>query len=470
MLTPKNGIGDLLLPRRDLVTHYCDLLLEESSKPGGRYGTVSCYWRGPKGSGKTTFLLLMGREMHDRGCQVFFGSNAADFNDIDRSFVRQLSENRSAFGDTVVVLIDEVPEGRTKGFWVQLLKECKSVIVLGVGVPALDASSPVHFERKYNPHELYIAYHFQSELSELVDELLRHFPENTREQLTPLCKDVNSFAGGHMYPTLLLCQHFLRLPDWPVHYKEMLRTSGLVNTEAYLNIKTRCFETLPDLNTFLKFLRKAPDPEDFKNFEKLGLWDGVSGRFVSPLYFNILMNSMNTSLKDIDVPMLSADATSEEKIQYIIMQGLVDMEPQDFRQPYSGGWNTEDAIGNVWAYRAKYNIGTGLYVSGQTQTARPPRKDGVVNKDGTPRKNMGGEPRVDFVFNGDMDVAVELMRTGVHKGADKAEVERHALRFGKEYKRWENSSALLIFQLTGDASHIIVPKTKVSPTTHLCMS
>ena len=59
-----------------------------------------------------------------------------------------------------------------------------------------------------------------------------------------------------------------------------------------------------------------------------------------------------------------------------------------------------------------------------------------------------------------MDVAVELMRTGVNKATDKVQVENHCQRFSKQYKRWKDSSALLIFQLTGDDRHIIVPQSK----------
>jgi hypothetical protein len=462
-LTPKNGVGCLLLPRRDLVKKCCNELMEDSQAVSGRNSTVSAYWRGPKGSGKTTFLHLMGREMQDRDCQVFYLNNAADFNKTDRTFVKSLSENRSEYENTVVVMIDEVPGGVGKGFWVTLLKECKGVIVIGVGVPALDSSSPVHFECKNNPHELYIAYHFQSELNELVDELLRHFPENTREQLIPFCEVVNSFTGGHMFPTLKLCEHFLQIPDWPDHYEKALRSSSLVKTEAYIEIRKRCFDAaLPSLNTFVRFLQHNPTADDVVKYEKLGLWDSQSDQFLSSLYFNLLMNFVdNNTWKKSGVAMLPADASSEDKIEFIIEQGLVLMENQDFSEPYAGGWSHEDRVGNMWALGVRQRVPS-MYVSGQTQTKRPPRNDGAVNKDGSLRKNMGGEPRVDFVFNGSTDVAIELLLTGVQtKSKDKKEVNKHSLRFDEAYKRWKNSCALFTFQLTGGGSDIIVPKNGV---------
>jgi hypothetical protein len=472
-LTPKNGIGRLLLPRRDLIKKCCDELIKRSQTVSGRNSAVSAYWRGPKGSGKTTFLHLMGREMQDRDCQVFYLNNAADFNETDRTFVRSLSENRSEYEDTVVVMIDEVQGGVGKGFWVQLMKE---------------------FETKNNPHELYIAYHFQSELSELVDELHRHFPENTREQLAPFCERVNSYAGGHMFPTLKLCEHLLQIPDWPDHYQKALRSSDLVNTEAYIAIRKRCFDAaLPSLNTFVRFLRHNPTLEDIVNYEKPGLWDQTYRQFVSPLYFNLLWNSSALWAPGQDIElleMLPANASAEEKIEFIIKQGLAGMEKNDFLNPYAGGgWSYEEPIGNMWALRAYqrvcalrvyqrvcalrvyqrvcalrvYQRVCALYISTHQTQQLEAKRYGVVLSERAILVDhmMRKKPCVDFVFSGSTDVAVELLLTGVHdKSKDKAKVNKQSLRFSEKYKQWENSCALFTIQLTGDDSDIILPTKK----------
>jgi hypothetical protein len=419
-LTPCHGIGGLLLPRRDLVKKCCDELMEESQAVSGRNSAVSGYWRGPQGSGKTTFLHLMGREMQDRDCQVFFLENAADFNETDDTFVRSLSENRSEFEDTVVVMIDEVPTGLDKVFWERLLKECQGVIVVGVGVPALPSCSPVHLQERCTAHELCIALKFQSELSELVDALHRHFPENTREQLIPFCKVVNATAGGHVYPTLKLCEHLLQIPDWPDRYEKALWSSDLVSTKAYAAIKRRCYTgTLPTCDTFERVAQLRPTPADIEWFESLGLWDSTHKQLMSPLYNTLLWNTS-------DFP------ASTEKIELIIEQGLAGMDPQLFVNPY-GSWDNYNPMALMWAL----NVGERVPRVRVFPSFRP--------------------TYVLFTFSGLKDVAaIELLRTGVDtKDQDRAEVEERSLHFGEK-----DHTAMLIFQLTGDDSDIIVPPEK----------
>jgi hypothetical protein len=57
----------------------------------------------------------------------------------------------------------------------------------------------------------------------------------------------------------------------------------------------------------------------------------------------------------------------------------------------------------------------------------------------------GKNPCIDFVFNGENDVGIELIRNG-----NAAMCEEHADRFKEKYVRWQKSGAILNFIVIGN--------------------
>lgn len=84
---PDNGVGSCMIDRNVLVNKVSDILSENK--------VASYYFRGPRGSGKTLMLYLLGRKLQSSGCKVIFikhsgkltGLSDEVFQDLDSSSV-----------------------------------------------------------------------------------------------------------------------------------------------------------------------------------------------------------------------------------------------------------------------------------------------------------------------------------------------------------------------------------------------
>jgi hypothetical protein len=133
---PQRGGGRVIVERDWFIKKTASLVLSK----GGAAKYRSYYWRAPVGSGKTTFLKLLGRELQHRGCDVRM-LLAGQLEKIDDGYVSELALN--AGSNVVALLVDEVHNNPKTYKWDELLKSKPSnPLTIGVGVPQLNGSSP----------------------------------------------------------------------------------------------------------------------------------------------------------------------------------------------------------------------------------------------------------------------------------------------------------------------------------------
>ena len=137
-----HGGGNVVFQRDWFIHETSRMVLEKSS-----LGYRSYYWRAPVGSGKSVFLKLMGRKLQSCGCDVYL-TIASELHRYSKGYFTKLA--KEAGQKTVVLLIDEVQNDMKTYHWNALLKELRpsNLLVIGVGVPQLNAPSP-QFDYKY---------------------------------------------------------------------------------------------------------------------------------------------------------------------------------------------------------------------------------------------------------------------------------------------------------------------------------
>lgn len=346
--------------------------------------------------------MLLGHEMQKRQFEVYFAPYCAAIKESDIQYVHSIMLNRPSSLPTPVFIIDEATIDPKNEIWFYLTKFYKSVIVLTFGVSRAPENSILSTATEHYPLELSYANKFyDSEMNELVDKLSELYKGTQRDDVLEMCEWVRSYTGGHMFPMLMLCQYALELPDWTVNYKLEITSEEFSKGENYNTIITRCFTT-PNANIVDRFLRGQATAQDVIIFEKLCLWN--ESDFVSIMFKNHLINSLPPFSDPNEIVKLNKKISVAEKIDVIITTGLKHMESIDYKEPNLKNLKYEDAITFGWVTNVKRSIPE-LYISIQVQAEREKHQD----ENDARIQNIGKEPCVDCVFNGDVDVAIEIM-------------------------------------------------------------
>lgn len=435
LLTPFDGIGRILLNREHLVDRFAGSIVAQTRFP------VQHYWRAPRGSGKTTFLFLLGEKLKTLGCTVYYLNDGKkltqDYVDsIKNEVIRQLQINANK---KIVLIVDEADGDH--GHWVSLLKPTDrlfgKLIVLGAGVPQFQNMS-ANFATKHNAEELLFKH---SEMDSLVDALhnVMRVDKDKNEALKRLCKYVQDQTGGHLFVMLKLCEYVVDQDKWYEDelYQKILTRSALLETEVYKEIISRCYsDDAKETAAFLRVYSGSPQSTDKSDLEKIGVFNSTRNVFLSSFYETVQLNRSfaHYHVKDVDIVKIPDNATADQKLELIIKTGLSKMTDNDFQDPYCDDVADEDAIGHRFGVYVSQHI-AGLYIAAQV----PPE----------------GRSRaaVDYVFNGSVDVALELTRNA----SDRIDVE-HAGRFTGEggfpsayrYEQWKDRFAVLNFQVSID--------------------
>ena len=114
---PENGVGDALFSRKALVSRFLEDLFHSKG--------LNFYIRGPKGSGKTLLLYLIGRELQRLGETVYFVDHADALRDLKKQNIQSL-EDKLPKGKKLYLLIDEVHQNTKDKMWNYLLKDEKN--------------------------------------------------------------------------------------------------------------------------------------------------------------------------------------------------------------------------------------------------------------------------------------------------------------------------------------------------------
>ena len=174
---------------------------------------MSHYFPGPRGTGKSVWLALLGRALKQKGEQVYHIKHAGALRKMNVS-------NFSSLGSAdkpVYLLVDEVQENPSDEMWGYLLKEDnKGIVVIGAGIPAEGGISPA-FITRHDPNELLLAdedfdaaflAHFASILAPVVlpDTLP---PKDSTTAVQELLYWLLSYTNGHTYPLLKLGDYII---------------------------------------------------------------------------------------------------------------------------------------------------------------------------------------------------------------------------------------------------------------------
>jgi len=421
---PYDGPGQVLFQRRiqdnqSFFKQQADFILERKG---------SHYYRGAPGSGKTVFLKMLGKELQDRGCLVYFISNAGELVEHAREEYIQLSKLGKV--QTVVILVDEVHKAPNSPRWTPLLRELKKdLIVIGVGIKRVGITDPSpDFRVKHPATEMLLT---QADLPQLIEHWSgeRH-PE---EVVHPVCECLLEFTGGHLYPFTHLAEYLfnqdqvslLSMKDILQH----LRSDEFSTHEVMVNIKRRCFEGtthVPLLTAARKvFLLDVFKGSDFRELveplEAMAFWDNKANWFISDLLTCHLYTLVTKEDTNKDAIFVDEKNDWESTAEDLVIHGLTNMEQKDFEDPTSANFRFENGLGILWGYHVGCAF-KNLYASPQTQVSHH------------------SPSTVDWYFDSRLNMAVELIRNGRPGGLQ----ERHGLnskfqKFSKGglYSQWE---------------------------------
>ena len=137
-LFPDNGIGSFVIEREILVKKMIDIV--NGSK------VSNYYFRGPRGSGKSFMLNLLGKRLREMNKKVFLIEHAGELRTLSKERLKEIDDSLK---ERAYILIDEVHENLSDSLWNHLLKKVHAnLVVTGVGIPTLDGRSPA-FKHKF---------------------------------------------------------------------------------------------------------------------------------------------------------------------------------------------------------------------------------------------------------------------------------------------------------------------------------
>ncbi len=420
-------LGSVFVQRTEYISSWCDRIagIEDCSKH---------YWRGPKGSGKTVFLWLLGRELQKRDLQVYYIEDADFLKNITKADINFTIEMNNINNKRTVLMIDEGQSNSNDGIYTHLIRGTPSLIVLSVGVSSYGSSPGYPDEFKYNSANIFLQENELDAFTELwyTEATKRQLIDYSKQQLLNCFQWLLLFTGGLMYPMLAISDHLLSSDIYVAHfhnYQHYLTSFMFFTSKTCTTIKSRCFDGHAS-PLFQKLLNQGEyDIDNLAQLEKFGYWDSgksndcLKGWFVSDFLLFIVYNRHISYCVS-----LSREICMDDKIQAIIIMGLKGMSESDFMEGSSSTvTKMENAIGFCWGYKVR-NAFPALFIAPQTRAN--------TNSFGKTK------PTVDFTFNGEMDVAIELSKNNY-------DIPGKLAKFAEEgvYHQWGNRYAILNFQL-----------------------
>ena len=282
---PKNGVGSALFSRTVLVNEILDDVYTLDNE--------SFYIRGPRGSGKTLLLCLIGRELQSRGETVYYIKHADALDDLYEQDVQRVEEELSE-GKKLYLLIDEVHTNANDKMWNYLLKETNKTITIGFGLPENMETSPL-FEKKYEPSFLMLTKKDFSTEEEL--QLLGHGANiSDTSMLSDLVDWMLAYTGGHAFPFLKLCEHMLKEKKQFCEerkFESVVNSGGFYESPTFNVIVTRSYEMLEKTrDSAIRILETGVvSLHDASRMIKVGLWNKATNWFISNLLVSFLFRT-----------------------------------------------------------------------------------------------------------------------------------------------------------------------------------
>ena len=422
--------GSVVLERQEYISQWCNKIqaIDDSSHH---------YWRGPKGSGKTTFLLLLGKELQNRNLSVYYLKHAGYLGNITEVSVNNTIANNDKIKKRTVLMIDEAHENVNAPIYICLLRECRTLIILATGISRISSYS-VTFDHKHDPYNIFLQ---ESEVEDFADVWYHHIESKFKKcnrrlaDIIKFCEWLRLFTGGLMYPMVAICEHMFSDGILEKHfelYQLYLTSAEFYCSAACMNIKSRCFDA-QNVALFKKILSHGELlASNVLELETLGYWASdegscLSGWFVSDFILYIAYN-WSTASPSLDLDWCSSLSVSE-KIEALIIMGLRNMTESDFFEGvHLDSVKLENAFAFCWG-REVHTQFPSVIIAPQT------------------RANSGKPPTVDYKFNGPMSIAIELSK-------NHHDIKRKLKKFaiGGIYNQWIDRFAILNFQINSTST------------------
>lgn len=294
-------------------------------------------------------------------------------------------EHFKATGKDTVVLIDEFPNFFKSNFHPVdfLLKsspyEMPHVHVVACGVHRL-VDSPADFSIKYDAKDILIA----DEDIDNNSEFLNYFLGKVKDEggktslhekqnvVHSVLKLMLHFTGGHIYPFLKLCEHFITNFDVLQLDSQLMQqfvaSQIFKESPLYKSIFVRCFDS-GDIADFA--VRVYGNEDSFRPYDdavrhlrEFGLWDDTKNFFISNLFETVVLNDylknipeeslvINSSVEyeELKIMMMKPDDyESSDILEKVIIVGLSTMTEIDFVLP-NGQNRLESAISHAFTKR-----------------------------------------------------------------------------------------------------------------------
>jgi len=301
-LFPDNGIGSFVIEREILVKKIIDMV---NGKKVSNY-----YFRGPRGSGKSFILNLLGKRLREMNKKVFLIRHAGELRTLSEERLKEVDD--SCASERVYILIDEVHENPSDPLWDFLLKtEHAHLVVIGVGIPTLDGRSPA-FTHKF-PANFFL---FKNE--DLDNRVIGKFEElykfglassgvDTRNVVEKTLSWVISYTGGHAFPFVKLSEYLLMCKKQDCiddNWDSVVCCASFFDSDLSKAIIARSFQLSRDVKLasykiFNLGIINESCEEDLENF---GLWDSEKNWFISSLLiFHLFSCRKQTEYPSIDI-------------------------------------------------------------------------------------------------------------------------------------------------------------------------
>ena len=427
---PENGVGNTLFNRRALVNRFLEDVFHSKKR---RF-----YIRGPRGSGKTVLLYLIGRELQRLGETVYVVKHAGALRDLNKRHFMAL-EDKLREGKKLYLLIDEVHQNTSDKMWNYLLKETSKTITIGFGIPKIQ-DYYLSIEQKYEPSFVMLTKEDFSTEEEL--QLLGHGANvSDTSMISDLVDWMLEYTGGHAYPCLKLCEYMLRhqkLCCKERNYESVLNSGEFYESSVFETIDGRAYDLSVTTreSAYNIFKTGVVSLSDVHRISKVGLWNGTTYWFLSNLLVSYLFQKVRKNVSASDY----TDWEKPDVFEKVLLYGLSELKKDDFEDSFNGKERYENAIGFIFAM--KLCRLPHLFISPQTQV--------TANSKTTPES----KPSIDFFLNGRLKKYLELTRNGV-------DLAKHFDKFenpdGKYYVHREKY-AILDFDLSTNSSIVKVPE------------
>ena len=415
---PHFGVGMAIFKREWLFNDIADMVLQQNEDQ--TYN--SYYWRAQAGSGKTVFLKLIGKNLQDRGCVVYYIDNSCKLDHFTKEYYYELC--RDAGDKTVVLMVDEVQNNIKTGIWTDILRENKpdNLLVLGVGIPDLVLVSPTFTHKFPESNQLFTMFLTKRDLPELVAFFCKESAQ-PEEVVAKLCEQILVFTSGHFFPFVKFVEHLLGT-KFEGDVTLYLSSQEFRNSSCYKTIIGRCAFTPYMLDAATKILTNQGNTADFHTLEKLGIY--YKGTLISPFVFNEAFLNMKFPPEETTEKVLLDESKDRKSCaEEIICAGLRLINAEDFRDINPRARAVENAISVKWGFNVRESFSNVMmYFQARTMY-------GV-------RTRPGSRPLIDFVFNGRLHLGVE-----VAVNLDAAGIKEHLQRFDDKYKMLKQNGVVL---------------------------